>query len=181
MQKIKNVKNVKKIKLKPEKKKEDKIKEKKRNIKKKKEKVNKAKIKKTTRKVKPEKKKKTLKKKTTKQKRAKRINTNVFNVGSYVRKKTKLNVSPGFVEEEISRIKDQLDIDVSEAEQIATSMGMKTLMEVHAIRIYDFKMPDRNTIISCDHCGRSFLVHVEDDKRKMICPFCGQKRHLKFQ
>jgi rubrerythrin len=131
--------------------------------------------------VKPEKKKKTLKKKTTKQKRDKRSNTNVFNVGSYIRKKTKLNVSPGFVEEEISRIKDQLDIDVSEAEQIAKSMGMKTLMELHAIRIYDYKLPDRNTVISCDHCGRSFLVHIEDDKRKMICPFCGQKRHLKFQ
>jgi ribosomal protein S27E len=110
---------------------------------------------------------------------AKKI-TNVFNVGTHIRSKTNLNVSPAFVDEIIGRIKDQLDIDILEAEQIAKSMGMKTLMEEHAIKIYDFKIPSRYKIISCDGCGNSFVVDIEKASKKLICPFCGQKRYIKF-
>ena len=115
-----------------------------------------------------------------KKQRARKKTTNVFNIGSYIRNKTKLNVSPGFVDEEIGRIKDQLDMDILEAEQVAKSMGMKTLMEVHAIMIYDFKLPERHKIISCDSCGNAFSVDVEKASKKMTCPFCGQKRYIKI-
>lgn len=124
--------------------------------------------------------KKKKKKVAEKKKRSPRKTTNVFNAGSYIRKKTKMKVSPGFVDEEISRIKDQLDIDISESEQIAKAMGMRTLMEVHAIRVYDYRTPDRNTIITCDGCGNSFVVCVEKASKKLICPFCGQKRYIKI-
>jgi len=114
-------------------------------------------------------------------KRSQRKTTNVFNVGTYIRKNTKLNVSPGFVDEIISRIKDNLDTDVMEAEQIATSMSMKTLMEVHAVRIYDYRIPDKTSIISCDNCGNSFAIATEKVSKKMCCPFCGQKRYMRFE
>jgi len=107
--------------------------------------------------------------------------TNTFNVGNHIRKNTKMKVSPGFVDEEISRIKDQLELDVVEAEQIAKSMGMKTLMEIHAIRIYDFKMPERYKIISCDKCGGFFSVDCNSASKKLICPFCGQKRYIRIE
>lgn len=153
--------------------------------------IDKKKLKKTIKKVKEEREKKNMKEnkpktkgtkvKTETKKHKEKKTTNVFNVGSYIRKNTKLNVSPGFVDEEISRIKDGLDMDVREAEQIATSMGMKTLMEVHAIRIYDYRMPEKTTIVSCDSCGNSFVIAMEKASKKMYCPFCGQKRYIRIE
>ncbi len=104
--------------------------------------------------------------------------SNVFNVGEHIRKNTKLKVSPSFVEEAKSDIEILLEDLVGEAIKIAEAEGMKTLQEKHLIRVNDFRIPERNKLIACNECGRSFVVQISDIRRKMCCPFCGKKKGI---
>jgi hypothetical protein len=109
--------------------------------------------------------------------------SNVFNIGQYIRKHSKLNVSPAFVHEMISRIKDQIEMDVAAADNIAAAEGMKTLMEKHAIRVYDYKLKETHRIISCNKCGGSFAVdNSHADKETLLgCPYCLKKGSLDLE
>ena len=142
--------------------------------------------KKTTKKTAP-KKKAATKKKTSKKKapakkktkkRTKNAVSNVYNVGQFIRKNTALKVSPSFVEEAKGRIDVFLDEMLPEAERMAIGEGMKTLQEHHLIRVFDFRQPSRNEIISCGECGHAFSVSNHDCERVTHCPFCGKKRGI---
>ena len=108
--------------------------------------------------------------------------SNVFNVGQYIRKQSTLNVSPGFVHEIVSRIKDQIDVDVIESDKVATAEGMKTLMEKHAVHVYDFKIKEKHRIVTCTKCGGVFAVsnsHANGDSIQ-CCPFCMKKGSIEI-
>jgi len=125
--------------------------------------------------------KKKSSKKTTKKtikKRTKNAVSNVYNVGQFIRKNTVLKVSPSFVEEAKGRIDVFLDEMLPEAERMATGEGMKTLQEHHLIRVFDFRQPSRNEVISCGECGHAFSVSNHDSERVTHCPFCGKKRGI---
>lgn len=145
-------------------------------------KKSKKKTKKTPPKKKAATKKKTPKKKApAKKKTKKRIKnavSNVYNVGQFIRKNTALKVSPSFVEEAKGRIDVFLDEMLPEAERIAKGEDMKTLQEHHLIKVFDFRQPSRNQVISCAECGYSFSVSNHDHTRLTCCPFCGKKRGI---
>ncbi len=101
--------------------------------------------------------------------------TNVLNVGNFIRGLTDLKVSPSFVDEAMENIKIMLDDDVYKAVQMAKGEGMKTIQDKHLINVYNFKLPDKSRLVSCGHCGRSFMVGINDAERKMTCPFCVKK------
>lgn len=108
--------------------------------------------------------------------------SNVFNVGQYIRKQSTLSVSPGFVHEIVSRIRDQMDIDIAEADRIATAEGMKTLMEKHAIKVYNYRTKDAYRIVTCGKCGGSFAVDKSqaDTESIQCCPFCMKKGSIEI-
>ena len=103
--------------------------------------------------------------------------SNVFNVGQYIRKQSTLSVSPGFVHEIVSRMRDQIDIDIVEADKVAIAEGMKTLMEKHAIRVYNYRKSTDHRIAACNKCGGIFAVDNSQANNESIqcCPFCMKK------
>ena len=107
---------------------------------------------------------------------------NVFNVGQYIRKQSKLSVSPGFVHEMVSRMRDQMDIDIAEADVIATAEGMKTLMEKHAVKVYNYRTRDGHRLVACNKCGGSFAVDKSQADKESIqcCPFCMKKGSIEI-
>lgn len=107
--------------------------------------------------------------------------SNVYNVGNFIRKNTDMNVSPSFIEEAKSSIEVLLDELVAESARVAKGQGMKTLQDKHLIRVNSFRLPDRNRIVACEECGRSFAVSGNDASRKMVCPFCGKKRGIRVE
>lgn len=107
--------------------------------------------------------------------------SNVYNIGNFIRKNTELKVSPSFVEEAKSTIEAVLDELLAESEQVAKGQGMKTLQDKHLIKVNSFRLPERNRIVACDECGRSFVVASSDKSRKMVCPFCGKKRGIRVE
>ena len=113
--------------------------------------------------------------------------TNVLNVAKYVKDNTKKNVSPGFIYELISRLRDEIDLVLHDSEIIANGENRKTLMEIHVIHAYSYRHPDRHRVIGCSNCEHSFSIDVSDvpsnndaANHPLICPFCGQKRSLVF-
>jgi histone H3/H4 len=112
--------------------------------------------------------------------------SNVLNVGKYVKENTKKKVSVDFIYELVSRLKDEIDIVLYDAETIADGEKRKTLMEHHLIHAYSHRHPERHRIISCSNCERSFSIDVSDMPaenseglaKTLTCPFCQQKRSL---
>ena len=130
-------------------------------------------------KKKPEVKKTTTNtKKTIRKKSNTNSTSNVFNVGSYVRKETKLKVSPTFIYEVKGRIEDLLNDIVPEAEQVARAEGMRTLQEHHLIRVFDFRQPSQIRLITCTECKHAFTIANAETKKTLSCPFCHKKRGI---
>ena len=107
--------------------------------------------------------------------------SNVFNVGNFIRKNTKFKVSPSFVEEVKSTIEAFLEPLIGEANQLAKAEGMRTLQDKHMVRVNDYRLPDRNHLVTCNECGKSFVIASTDKHRKMSCPFCGKKKGIKIE
>jgi histone H3/H4 len=112
--------------------------------------------------------------------------SNVLNVAKYVKENTDKKVSTDFVYELVSRLKDEIDTVLHDANIIAEGEKRKTLMEHHLIHAYSHRHPESHRLISCTNCEHSFSIDVSDMPpgnsegmaRILTCPFCQTKRSL---